>query len=267
MRLAGFRTLALAGMAVHIGFTAAAIQPAAADDGGPWTIAIGTGVQFLNAKGDLGFTSFRGAEQVALDMTPSDFQDFMTSALGVAVDARRERWRVGFEYGHLRLEDQAKIELVGAFAPLATDFQQDVAFADATVAYRFADMGRHGWDVLGGVRNLRHEYDIRIAAPARRVTRRLDKDWTDLLVGIGHDLRVSDEVEWISVARWGFGESDTYWSARTSLNWRITDAWQLGAYVDYRRIDFEHDSPGDRSWYLYDADEWGPGLSVSLILP
>jgi hypothetical protein len=185
--LAGALVLAWSG-----GHASAAEQPDS------WRFGIGTGMQFLHAEGDVGFTSFRGAEQVELEMTPEDFQDLMASALGLNVHVARGRWS--------------------------------------------------------------------IAAPGQAVGRKLDKDWTDLLVGVVHDLAISERVHWRTGARLGFGESDDYWSARTALIWRVADALELGAYVDFRRVDFEDGSPGDPSWYLYDADEWGPGLSFAYLL-
>jgi hypothetical protein len=152
--------------------------------------------------------------------------------------------------------------LAGGALPLDTFFRQDVNFAELAATWQFAETAGHRWSALVGARNLRHQYDVRLNALAQESSRKLDHDWTDALVGMTHAYPFTDSIVWRNVATVGFGESESYWSWRTALHWQVARSWNVGLYVDYRAIDYEGDDPGDPDWYLYDADEWGPGITV-----
>lgn len=229
----------------------------------PWAFGIGSGFQFLHAEGDVGFTSFRGAENVDLDLDPSDFRDLMDSVFGFSFFAAKDKWRAVVGYGTLTLLDRANTELVGgALPPLRSKFEQTITFAEAAATYHFATTGRHFWSALVGVRNTRHEYDVRLGIGAGQTKRKMDHDWTDAVLGFTHTYALRDRISWNNRIEAGLGQTDSFWAFNTSLNWQFARAWNLGFYIDYKMIDFENDSAGDSNWYLYDADEFGPGISI-----
>ncbi|MEZ5560242.1 MAG: hypothetical protein R3E86_17070 [Pseudomonadales bacterium] len=152
---------------------------------------------------------------------------------------------------------------------LTTTFQQDIEFGELSVVYEFANLSGHRFGVLGGVRTTSHDYSLEIAAPpgspAGAVRRGLDDDWNDALLGLTHTVALSDRVMWSSSAVAGFGDSESYWSVRSAVGWQFARAWNLGAFMEYRGIDFENGDPGDIDWYLYDVDEFGPGISIAYV--
>ncbi|MEZ5557692.1 MAG: hypothetical protein R3E86_04005 [Pseudomonadales bacterium] len=243
-------------------------QLASAQEPSAWTFGIGTGLQRLNAKGDVGFTSARGAETGSIDLTPEDFNDLMESAFGFQAFAAKGKWRFNLTYGNLALEDKSQVSILGLPA-LTTTFKQDVEFGEITAAYQIATLGAHHFGVLGGVRTTRHDYSLTIAPPpnssAGTLRRNLDDDWTDVLLGLTHAVALSDKVSWNNSVAVGFGGSDSYWSARSALGWQFARSWNAGLFIEYRNIDFENGNPGDNDWYLYDVDEWGPGISIAYV--
>ena len=46
------------------------------------------------------------------------------------------------------------------------------------------------------------------------------------------------------------------------FNWEVAKSWVLGFYGKITSIEYENDDPGDPDYYLYDADEFGPGLNI-----
>jgi len=231
-----------------------------------WTYGIGSGIQFLNAQGDVGFTSFRGPEMADLDLDAEDFQDLMESAFGFSAFAAKDRWRFVVGYGTLRLEDRSSIvPPQGVLPPLNARFRLDITFAEAGAVYQFAETGRHRWGVLAGVRNTEHDYDVVIATDEDQRVRRLDQDWTDVLVGLTHAYAFSPKVVWNNKVVAGFGDSDTYWNFNTSIGYQFARSWNVGVFFDYRVVDVELEDPGDTDWYLYDADEWAPGISITYV--
>ena len=115
-----------------------------AEDGSEWTFAIGTGLQLLNAEGDVGLTALGDARYGDLDLSPEDFADMMDSMFGFTGYAENDRWKISVTYGTLTLKDDAAFELRGPFRnPLEARVKQDITFAEGTVEYRFNfDLGR-----------------------------------------------------------------------------------------------------------------------------
>lgn len=242
-----------------------------------WTFGLGTGLQRLNVSGDVGFSSARGPEIADIDLSPDDFKDLMKSAIGLQAFATKGKWQVALTYANLELEDKARIaiESLPALPALNTRFRQEIAVGELTVAYQVAELAGNRIGVQGGVRTTRHDYDLLITGSpgtlpgdpiATQVSRSLDDDWTDALVGLTHSLDLTENLRWSSSAVAGFGDSDSYWSARTAVAWQPgASPWLIGAYIDFRSIDFENGTPGEPGWYLYDADEWGPGITISYV--
>jgi len=245
---------------------AAVSASALAQSGSDWVYGIGTGLNRLNAKGDVGLTALGEARYGDLDLSASDFNDLMDSAIGGSFFAANSQWKISLTYATLTLKDTATIDLPGPIPdPLVSKFKQDVTFAEGTVEYKFAKTGEHVWGVIGGIRNTEHKYNIQISVGANGVTRKLKQDWTDVLVGLTHSYPFSPRVVWNNVAMAGFGDSDSYYAIQTSVNWQFARHWNTGLFFAYKWIDFENDNPGDSNWYLYDVDEFGPGLSIAYI--
>jgi len=247
---------------LQIGLT----RDANAADRAGWTFGIGTGLERANAEGEMGFTSFRGSENADLDLSPSDFDDLMQSAFGFKAFAANRDWRFEVHYATLTLQDKSVLELSGgALPPLTTRFEQDITVTGATVTRNLWSSGRHVWGLVGGIRQTEHDYDIRIQLDDARATRNLDADWTDLIVGVAHTMPLSESITWTSTAHVGFGDSDEYWAINTALNAQFHEHWIAGLFIHFDRFDVESGGRGKRNWYRYQADEWGPGISIAFI--
>jgi len=229
-----------------------------------WIFGIGTGPQRLNVEGDVGFTSARGAERASVDLSPEDISDLMESAIGFQAYAARGPWRFNLSYANLVLEDSSSA-VVADQIPLSATFELEIKFGEFTAVRRFADVGPNQFSVLAGVRTTHHDYQVDIASGPGAVRRSLDEDWTDILVGMTHAVPLSGTVFLNTTAAVGFGGTDSYWSARTFIGWQFARSWNLGLFVEYRAIEYENGEPGDSDWYLYDANEWGPGVKIAYI--
>ncbi len=230
-----------------------------------WLFGIGTGLVRQNVEGDFGFATSSGPAMGDLDLSPSDFDDLIDSAIGFSAFAAKGPWNISIGYGNTTLKDKESVELGGGQPPLTSEFKQDITFFEGTVAYQFAQTNRHLWGVLGGVRWMEHDYDVRVGLGAAEVDSLIKDDWTDVLVGLTHTYALNQRWVWSNQLTAGFGGSENHWSARTQIGWQFARSWNLGAFLDFRKIEFENGSPGDADWYLYDADEWGPGISIAYV--
>jgi len=234
-----------------------------AADTPPWLFGIGTGLSRMNAEGDVGFTSFRGPETADVDLTPKDFEDLTKSALGFSALAMKGPWQFAFTYGYLELWDSSKAELAGGLLPpLKTKFQQEITVARGTATYQFAQTGRHKWGVLGGLHYIEHEYDVKLSAGDLSRRRHIDGDYTDALLGLTHSVPLSPTLTWNNMAAVGVGGSDSYASFTTAVSWQFARAWNTSLFFKYDKVRFQSGNRGDKGWYLYDADEWSPGISI-----
>lgn len=89
----------------------------AQEDAGPWRFEIGTGLHAHFVEGDVGFTSFRGAEKADVDLSAGDIEEFTESALQVQASAAKGRWTFHLGYAHLKLEDESTIDVPGGALP------------------------------------------------------------------------------------------------------------------------------------------------------
>jgi hypothetical protein len=232
-----------------------------------WKHGIGTGLFALNVKGDTGFTTALGPVELEADVNFDELREVLESAFGVGGYAAKGKWTLLYSAFQLSVEDS--ISGTGPLRnPASAGLDATYTGGEFAAAYRFAVTGKHAWSVLGGIRYLKHEYDFGVAIdndppnPPATLTRNIDEDWTDLLVGLTHATRLGDRWTWSNRLDAGFGGSEGTYFFNTSFNWQFTKSWALSLYGQITSIDFENDNPGDPDYYLYDADEFGPGLNI-----
>ena len=137
-----------------------------------------------------------------------------------------------------------------------------------TAARRFAVKGKHAFSVLGGVRYSMHEYFFALVVdnnppnPPAAFIRNIDQDWTDVLIGLTHGTQLSEKWTWSNRVDAGFGGSEGTYFLNTSFGWQFAKSWALNLYAQDTSIEYENDNRGDPDWYLYDADEFGAGVSI-----
>lgn len=234
---------------------------------GDWRFAIGTGFQALSFDGDVGFDTFRGPEEVDVDLSASDVNDVVESAFGFNASAAKDRWLFRVKYSFLELEDRSRLQPLTSIpgvipASLTAKVDLEWTQAEASVVYQFAKTGEFRWGLLGGVRYVKHEYDVRITDGTTRVKSKPDADWTDGIVGLTLSVPFGDNWVWSNQAVVGFGDTDSYWQFVTAIDWNFAQSWQVGAFFEYHDTDYEDHSPGNVNWYSVDGDSTGPGITI-----
>ena len=122
--------------------------------------------------------------------------------------------------------------------------------------------------MFGGARYTGHEYDLLLAVdnmpPAAPVmlTRNIDHDWTDAVIGLSHATRLGKKWSWSTRIDAGFGGSEGTSVFNTSFGWQFVKSFALSIYAQNTMIDFENDNRGDPDWYLYDGNEFGLGFII-----
>ncbi len=163
------------------------------------------------------------------------------------------------------MADDATVPLPSG-ATVAGDFTQEITVGELSVAYTALREKRLVLKPYVGVRYLKHEYDIGLsvttAGGTTAASRGLDHDWVDARVGLGVDVPINQKWVWGSTVEAGFGESEGTYKANTGINWMFARHWMARLDFDYMAIDFESGDETDDDYYLYDADEFGSGLSV-----
>ena len=86
--------------------------------------------------------------------------------------------------------------------------------------------------------------------------------WTDVLIGTSLGYVLSPKWTWSAGADAGFGGSEGTYSFKTGLSWKALKHFSFSPNFKYSAIEFENGVKGDSDWYLYDANEFGAGLSV-----
>jgi hypothetical protein len=93
------------------------------------------------------------------------------------------------------------------------------------------------------------------------VSRDIDKNWGDLLVGVTINVPINDKWTWLNDLNVGFIGSDGTYLVSTGLSWRFHQNWSLGFSGTYEAIDYEDHDEGNPNWYLYDVDEYTAGMN------
>lgn len=235
-----------------------------------WKFGIGTGMFALNIDGDTGFDTVLGPVDLETDLDTSEIQDLLDSAVGLGGFASKGKWLLRFSASQMKLEGS-----VSGMGPMTSPATATASFtaqgAEFAAHYRFALTGKHAWSVIGGVRYTSHEYDFLLsiddmppAAPTM-LTRNIDQDWTDVVIGIAHATKLGEKWSWSTRLDVGFGGSEGSSVFNTGFGWQVGKSWLLNFYAQNNMVDFENDNRGDPDWYLYDANEFGVGVGVNYI--
>jgi hypothetical protein len=76
------------------------------------------------------------------------------------------------------------------------------------------------------------------------------------------DVVIAPKWSWSTNLDAGFGGSNGTFSLSTTVNWRFWKYMSAGPTFIFSAIDYENGEAGDSDWYLYDANEFGWGISV-----
>ena len=227
-----------------------------------WHFGIGTGLFFLHAEGDEGFhTNIAGPVELDVDLDPDDFSDLAESAFGLGGYATDGTWLIKYSIGVLKLQDDASRTLPGGTI-VSADLDYDITAGELMIGYPVLSGDSFTLRAEGGVRYINHDIDLDVTVNSTPLSRGIDEDWTDVLVGLSLAVPFAETWSWDSHVNYGFGGSEGTFGAHTGISWRFFTHWSATLYGKYTAVDFENGSRGDSDWYLYDVDEYGAGLSV-----
>ncbi len=222
-----------------------------------WHYGIGTGMLRMNIDGDQGFhTALAGSVTFPVDLDPDQVSDLVDTAFGFNGYATDGTWMVQYSFVNMELEGSASKGTASATLGF------DVQGAEITLGYPVYKSSGATLGVLGGVRYTSHELSGRVTVGGSSVSRSIENDWTDALVGLTLTVPLADKWVWNNRADAGFGGSEGTYSANTGVTWRFYKGWSGTLFAKYTAVEFEEGTKGNTDWYLYDVDEFGPGLAI-----
>ena len=224
-----------------------AMPTANAQDGGKkWFVGIGTGFTFMNAQGDQGLNvGGFGPVLIDVDLDPSDFQDLMESAFGLGGYFTDGTWMIQYAFGKIKLGGEPSGSLPAGVGggTFTADLFFEITGAQVTVgytAYRSKDM-KFSFTPYTGVRYLKHDLGADLivtqGATTTAISRGVDYNWTDVLVGSAFSYKLSPKVSWNIFADAGFGGTEGTYSFGTSLPWRPLKHWSFSPNFKYSAIE------------------------------
>lgn len=235
-----------------------------------WHFGIGTGLKRANAEGDQGLNIAQvGPVLAEIDLDPDDFDDLIQTAIGFGGYATNGKWMVQYMLASIKMGGEPSGTLPDGSATFTSDLSFDVTTGHVTVGYTAYRHGRLSVQPFVGFRYLKHELgaDVTVAtAPPTAISRSIDHNWTDVLVGAAFGVALTPKVHWNTSFDAGFGGSNGTFNFTTAISWRFWKYMSIGPNFSFMAIDFENGEIGDSDWYLYDANEFGWGASFLIHL-
>lgn len=239
--------------------TVLATQSFAEDD---WKHGIGTGFFALNIDGVMGMdTNLLGSVYSDVELNSSELSDVLETAFGIGGVSISGKWKVLYSLQYMELGGTQN-GVTGVAAPATIDATFAASGAEVAGVYRFAMTGKNAWGMLGGIRYGRHEFDTIVTSGATTLTKNIDENWTDVVIGLTHDYIISKEWSWNTRVDAGFGGSEGTVLFSTGATWKIADEWVASFNGKYFANEYENGTEGDADWYLYDVDEFGVGANI-----
>jgi len=239
-----------------------------------WNHGIGTGFFGLNLEGNIGIhTTLAGSiliEDAELDF--DDISNLMESAIGFAGYSTDGTWTIRYAYQALELEGSISHAIpvnpvLAAGHSLNAFLNFEASGAELIVGYQVYQDPSLVISVDGGVRYTKHELNsiLGISGPSLNstLTKNVEEDWTDLLIGTTITVPFTNEWNWSTSANAGFGGSEGTYMGQTGVTWIFYKNWSTTLFGKYTAVDYENDTKGNTNWYLYDVDEFGLGLTFA----
>jgi hypothetical protein len=237
-----------------------------------WSHGIGTGIFMLNIEGDIGVnTTLAGPVMVEdVDLDFDDISDLLETAIGFGGYSTDGKWMIRYAYASMELEGE-KSNTFPANAVLAAghtvsaELNFEATSAEVTVGYEVYQNPSISISVDGGLRYMKHEISagLGISGPVlnRSISRDIDEDWTDVLIGGTVTVPFTEKWIWNTSANAGLEGSEGTYMGQTGITWKFYKRLSSTFYGKYTAVEFENESRGESNWYLYDVDEFGLGLN------
>lgn len=226
-----------------------------------WHVGIGTGLVRLNADGVQGLHagSSIGPFIGDVDLSPDDFSDLIDTAIGGGGYVTNGMVMVQFSLAKIKLAGEPS----GTLNEVSFDgmWGFDITSGELTVGYTVHRHGRIAVRPFGGVRFLKHELGVDINIGKSTLVAAIDNSWTDVVAGAAVDVGLAPKVGWSTSVSASFGGSNGIYGVRTGVSYTPWKFLTLTPNAFFSAIDVENGVQGDPDWYLYDANEFGWGLS------
>ena len=229
-----------------------------------WHFGLGTGPQYMNVSGDVGFDTALGAVDIDVDLDPDDIADFTKSAIGLGGYATNGKWMIEGKIGRLEMEEEAS-RGTRTGATLAAEVGFDITGAEFTVGYPVYQESALTIRVYTGARYTKHKLDLTLTGTGYigiNRSKNIDESWTDVLIGLSLDVPFAEKWNWNIKGDAGFGGSERTYLASTSITWRFYGGWSATLFGIFVAVDLENGTKGNADWYLYDVDESSLGLTI-----
>jgi hypothetical protein len=194
------------------------------------------------------------------DVSFNDLLDKLDAAFMVHVEAGRGKWSVFSDLTYLSTSDETSI------ASFSVDTNSKQLFLDAVVAY-WPNGIDSSLNVFGGVRYSDFDARFRISSGNTVVSEpRLNRDYTDVLIGMRYYFDFSDR--WALIARGdaSFGPSEGTTLLRANLAWKVGKRRQNSVLFgyEYKQAEF---APGlveaDLELLTVDFTYHGPMVGIN----
>jgi len=233
----------------------------------PVHFGFGTGLMRLNSEGDQGFhTTAFGPVQTEFDLDPDDFDDLIQTVIGGGGYVTNGTWMLQFSLLSRKLGGEPAGSLLSG-GQVTSDLSFDLLRGEFLFGYTVyrSPGGAFSLRPHVGARYTKHELasDLRVVEGGITTdfSSAIDHNWTDVLIGTTVDVRLASKLSWSTRGDAGFGGSNGSFSASSGVSWRILRHLSFGPKVSFLVEDFENGTEGDADWYLYDAKEFGWGVS------
>jgi hypothetical protein len=218
------------------------------NEGSGWRFGIGTGLSSFSLDGELGVATSEGGVIGDIDLDNSDTRDLVESGFGLVGMAINGPWAILASIGTVTLEDSDRF----------LDAEWERSRMELLVGYRVLEWGSSQFSVVGGVRNIGHDWDIELRnpVPPDASVPDVDEDWTDMVVGAAHTMPIADRWLWSNRLDMGFGDTEESLSAATTVQWMPFANWAFNASIRFTKLEVGQASDIDDSdFYYYDVDE------------
>ena len=232
-----------------------------------WHFGIGTGLTRLNAEGDLGLNLGQfGPVEMEFDLAPEDFDDLRESAIGFGGYITNGTWMVQYSIAQLKYAGSPG-RSTPSIQQVTGELSYDKTTGGISVGYTVYKRGKLSIQPYVGFRYLKQELGVDLTIVGQDTvafSKGVDNNWTDVLIGTSLNVALSKKIGWSASFDAGFGGSNGTYRVATGISWRVWKFLSLHPNAYYMAVDYENGERIDEDWYLYDADEFGWGLSFLL---
>lgn len=229
---------------------------------------IGTGLVRQNAEGDQGLNINQFGPLIApIDLSPDDFADITESAIGFGGYFTNGQWIVKYKLAKVKMGSDAKTTLAEG-QTVKGDFFFDLTIGEITYGYTVwrSQNRKLSLTPYAGIKYLKHDLGVDLKVTEGTTTTNIkiasaENNWTDFVIGTDFNVTFSPKLSLNSSVNAAFGGSEGIFSFNTGLSWRIWKIFSIGPTFSYSAIEVKNGKPGDTDFYIYDANEFGFGLS------